>query len=157
MTLREIIARLKSISPKTAVDEVREMIESLKCEHTVYPASASQRWKGILGDISLDKAVGVTFYGTNAEMINQLRQVLKHKYPVVGSIECDQWRTVFVCGNSAEDANPTIICANWYPVSREEVRATVKAMNQNTSNTDNNPDNSSEPIDLELSDDELFS
>jgi hypothetical protein len=152
MTLREIVARLKSISPKTAVDEVREMIESLKCEHTVYPASASERWKGILGDISLDKAVGITFYNTNAEVIDQLRQVLKQKYRVVGSIECDQWRTVFVCGNSTDDTNPTIICANWYPVSRE----TVKAMNQNASNTNTNGDNDN-PDNEELPDDELFS
>ena len=149
MTLREIVARLKSISPKTAVDEVREMIEGLNCEHTVYPALASERWKGILGDISLDKAVGVTFYNTNATITDQLRQVLKEKYRVVGSIECDQWRTVFVCGNSAEDTNPTIICSNWYPVSREEVRAMI----QNASNTnadDANDNSNTDEVDLDL-------
>jgi len=149
MTLREIVARLKAISPKTAVDEVREMIEGLNCEHTVYPALASERWKGILGDISLDKAVGVTFYNTNATITDQLRQVLKRKYKVVGSIECDQWRTVFVCGNSAEDTNPTIICSNWYPVSREEVRA----MNQKASNTnteDANANSDADAVELEL-------
>jgi len=131
MTLREIVARLKAISPKTAVDEVREVIEGLG-EHTVYPASASSRWKELLGDISTDKAVGVTFYNTNATITDKLHQVLKKKYKVVGSIECDQWRTMFVCGNNTEDTNPTIICSNWYPASREE----VKAMIQNASNTD---------------------
>jgi len=153
MTLREIVSRLKAISTKTAVDEVREMIEGLNCEHTVYPASASERWKGILGDISLDKAVGVTFYNTNAEVIDQLRQVLKKKHRVVGSIEYDQWRTVFVCGNGADDTSPTIICANWYPQSREEVRATVKAMHQNTSDTDAdtaNANSNADEVDLDL-------
>jgi len=141
MKLREILSRLKAICPKTVADEVRPLVADLNYEHTVYPALTG-RWKDILGNIAdnaaLDKAVGVTFYNANARAIDDLRQALKKKYSMVGSVDYDQWRTVFVCGKNADDTEPIIICANWYPESRESVKTTYR--NANSSNASDTND-----------------
>ncbi len=123
MTLREAITRLKAISQKNNVDEIKELVEGLG-ENTVYPANVSPRWREILsqGQVDLD-AVAVTFYNADASIMDQLRQRLKKKFQTVGSVQYDTWRVVFVCGKGPDDKNPVIVCSNWYPSSREEIKA----------------------------------
>jgi len=151
MTLRELLAKVKPTGP-SLVAKIRETLSSKALpEHQVYQVQSGSKWATVIQDlcISLDdmEAVGVTGYGTGPEFFEALRSALSDYIMEPLLVDDQGWRRVYACASS-EDSKAFLLCANWYPESRQSVKARF-----NKTNTADNPNDTQEPADIELDSD----
>ena len=164
MTLRDLISKVQAAEPN-AVAKIREALSASDDirEYTVYVPQENSRWaslvKEILGVSIKDmQTVGVTAYSTGSEFFQALEGVLKQEYDVVCSIAADDmgWRHIYVCGSGEDDPKPTIVCANYYEASREEVKSMYGDASETNTAADTEAEAEGEPEEIDLDDIDPF-
>jgi len=162
MTYRELIERLNleelpSDCPVTLISGILSSTNNFP-EHQVYSIQENSRWAEILqakigvgvGEV---KAVGVTAYATSgATFFHALEEALKTKFTHTHGVSLDErgWRKMIVCASGENDPQPLLVCANWYPATREAVKKMYSP--NNSDQTDSPAEAPNEPTELELSD-----